>query len=149
MNERKVRCPETGHDCASAECSIRICVRYQERIFIEQRMAEWEADRRRANRDVAAWRAFCDLIAEHNSLIDANKLGVATDVNGNIITKRLRFPNRGRGSKIFRRKIVERILTSTKADTVARFHNAMNAILTEERAATSLRNQRSSLAQRS
>lgn len=135
MTERKVHCPETGHDCASAECSIRICVRYQERIFTEQRIAEWEAHRRLANRDAAAWRAFRELIAEQNALIDANKPGVATDVNGNIITKRLRFPERGRGSKIFRQKIIERILVSTKADTITRCRNAMNAILTEERAA--------------
>src|SRR5262249_30249333 len=99
MAERKVHCPETGSECANPECSIKICALSQERILVEQRIAEWEAHHcKDANSAAAAWRLIRELVDEHNALIDANKPGLK-DKNGNPITTRLRLPERGRGSR--------------------------------------------------
>lgn len=143
MSERKVYCPETDTDCTRPECSTSICVLHQERIFAEQRIAEWEANVRLVNREAAAWRAIKELVAEHNALIDANK-DVALDINSSAVLDlvapgssrvgRLYLPERGRRSRKLRETLLRRVLLSKRPGTVARLEKAMRAILAEERA---------------
>jgi hypothetical protein len=142
MNQRKVYCPETENDCASPNCSIRICVlrtricvlrQDQERNFAEQRKAARE-EQDRAFRKAAAWRVIREFYAEHNALIDANKPGVAHDVNGNIITTRLYIPERRWRDQYQRECLIQRVLYSEKPSTIARLRKAMAAIAAEERA---------------
>lgn len=139
MAERKVHCPEKDGDCRCADCTIKICVLRQERIFSEQRIADWEAHCRHANREAAAWRVMRELVDEHNALIDANKPGLK-DKNGNPITTRLRLRERGRGSRKQRQDLVSRVLASKNPDTVRRLRNAMSAIVTEERSRLFIQN---------
>jgi hypothetical protein len=159
MGQRKVYCPETENDCASPDCSTRICALRQERSFAEQRIAAFEAQVRLTNREPAAWRVVRELVAEHNALIDANRLGVALDINDkiirtrlyeisnelfplrswdindSIITARLNLPERrGRRARQLRETLVLRVLHSEKPSTVARLGKAMDAIVAEERA---------------
>jgi hypothetical protein len=133
MAERKIYCPELDDYCTKSECSIKICVLRATRLADERWTSEWEAQQRQANREIAAWRAMCDLVDEHNALIDENKPGIARDSQGNIIALRLRLP-KGKGSKLKRQAMISRILTSNKEDTVVRVASAMDAIIREEKA---------------
>lgn len=159
MGQRKVYCPETENDCASPDCSTRICVLGQERNFAEQQIAAWEAQVRLTNREAVAWRVVRELVAEHNALVYANKAGVALDINDNIIrtrlyeisnelfplrarhindniiTTRLYLPERrGRRARGLRETLVLRVLHSETPSTVARLRKTMDAIVAEERA---------------
>jgi hypothetical protein len=105
----------------------------QELLADAQWIAEWESHQRRANKEAGAWRAICDLVNEHNSLIEANKPGIAIDKDGKIVTVKLQMP-KGKGAKQKRQAIIERVLLSEKQDMVTRFANALDAILREEKA---------------
>jgi hypothetical protein len=132
MAERKVHCPETDSECWCPECSVKICVLRRVRIFEEQRIAEWEAHCRHANREAAAWRAIRELVAEHNALIDANKPGL-NDKNGNHITTRIWLRQRGQRARKERQDLISQVLASERPEIVRRLQNAMNAIVAEER----------------
>jgi hypothetical protein len=139
MAERKVHCPETGGDCRSADCAIKICVLRQQRIFSEQRIADWEAHFRSdpVNREVVALKVVRDLFTEHNTLIAANKPGLLKNVNGNIIDAPLTLPERGRkGSQKYRqrRRLDAQVLASTNPRISGRFRNAMDSAVAAFRA---------------
>ena len=144
MAERKVHCPEGG-DCWRPDCSIKICIERQTRIFAEQREAEREANFRsdRATRKVVALRVARALFSEHNDLIAANKPGVLKDGNGNIIETSVTFPEGARrGSNKYcreyddRERLVALVLASKSPQIVTRFCNVMDTMVAETRRMT-------------